>query len=103
MIQMNLFEQTLALSSRTDPETSRQAEKEIKSSGLLSIQLRETLEALLRYPKNLTSRELASRTRLDYHEVARRLPDLATLGLAKQGPKRRCRVGGKLCVTWRPV
>lgn len=98
----------------TDPETSKAAAEEITTSGTAARQAEQVLELLRRRPK-ATSKELAfvaardAKTRhLDYHAIARRLPELERAGKVKKGPPRKCTqliLNGnrRKAVTWEPV
>jgi len=86
----------------TDPETSHLADKEITTSGKRVAQIMLVVDKL----KNLigyTSAELSRDTGLDYHMIARRLPDARGLHLVENGESRKCDVTGKKALTWYPV
>jgi hypothetical protein len=93
--------------AKADPPSSHAAAAELTSSGARQRQV-ELVAALVRKWPGLTSRELAERSGVDYHLVARRLPDCKRLGLAAliggdDHPELRvCRHGGRLCVQWVP-
>ena len=98
----------------TDPETSKAAAEEITTSGTAARQAEQVLDLVRRQPKS-TSKELAfvaalnaSTRSLDYHAIARRLPELERAGKVKKGPPRKCTqliMNGKRrkAVTWEPV
>ena len=90
---------TFPASRRTDPQTSFLAEKELNDTGSRSLQARQVLEVLMRN-EGRTSRELAWIGEMDRYLVARRLPDLEKVGLARKGPARRCDQSGRKSVTW---
>lgn len=69
----------------TDPISSAVAGIYVTQTGTRKNQIRQVLKALLQYPHS-TSREMAERTKIDRHIVARRLPDLERMGLAQRGP-----------------
>ncbi|HDZ14870.1 hypothetical protein LCGC14_1109560 [marine sediment metagenome] len=85
------------VSRRTDPLSSKQAEKEINGNGLRNRQQEVVFQAVRKYP-NHTSKELCAITGIDRHVVARRLPELF-----KRGPSRKCNIGNRLAVTWAVV
>lgn len=98
-MQLSLFAENLPLAARNDPETSHQAAEEMVQTGRLAFQHKQTLEALRKFP-GLTSEELSYKSGLDYHAVARRLPDLEKLGKAFKGPNRICKRSSRNRVTW---
>jgi len=85
---------------KTDPPTSRMAEKQITESGQRDTQCRQVFAALQRH-EGRTSRELADIGDLDRYMVARRLPDLdQRQGLVIQAESRYCALTKSQCVTW---
>ena len=99
--QLSLFDNPPdpKLSRATDPDTSREAEAELKSSGKLGAQCEHVLEIVERY-QGRTSAELAWLGDLLRHLVARRLPDLEKRGLVRKGDARKCRQNGTNAITW---
>jgi hypothetical protein len=93
--EINLF----TLTRQTDLYTSDLAVEGLARSGALAIQRDAVYRALALHPHS-TSAELAVYMEVDRHLPARRLPDLKTLGRVDCVPKRKCRVTGRLCVTW---
>jgi len=91
------------LSRTTDPNTSREAARQMIDSGALNAQSQFVYSVLVDN-QGLTSRELADIGGGDIHQqrarFARRLPDLAKRGLAAQGESRLCKACNRLCVTW---
>lgn len=93
------------LSARNDPDTSREAEEKLVSSGEQERQMR-AVEAVLAENPGSTSRELGALGKLinnpdvERYIFARRLPDLAKRKRAVRGEKRPCRITGENCVTW---
>ena len=97
-----------------DPETSKEAAAEITTSGTAARQAEQVLELVRRQPKS-TSKELAfvagcnaSTRNLDYHAIARRLPELERAGLIRRGPARKCTrliLSGnrRKATTWEPI
>lgn len=92
-----------------DPATSHKAAARIKSSGALGRHQQAVLRAVQAYPGH-TSAEIAAILRRDasmahvsdlYHEVARRLPELAGVHV-RRGQPRTCTVRGSSCTTWWP-
>lgn len=94
------FDQPLAHGS--DPLTSFAAGERFERSGRLRGQILLVLLGLRKW-SGKTSAELAQLTGLDRHAVARRLPNLASRGLAERGPERECRICKSKCVTWRAM
>lgn len=84
---------------RNDPPTSREAATIAESSGSLNVQRRQCLDTVKSHP-GLTSAEIAREAGLERHQAARRLPELRTAGLLRNGEIRRCRVCGKQSLTW---
>ena len=88
-----------------DPETSRQAAREIQTSGKLTEQCEETLLALARYQwatgKAPTSHELAGDDTEKRYLYARRLPDLAKHKHVQQlSSKRPCAITKRAAFPW---
>mgnify|MGYP001201477111 FL=1 len=87
------------MSRRTDPVTSHEAATELVDSGGAAKQRTKTLNAL-RTLGPCTSAELAQSAHMDRYVIARRLPDLARIGLASRGQRRKCRVTGRTAIVW---
>lgn len=85
----------------TDPETSHIAAAEHTASGKRGTNVAAVID-LVRACPGLTSAELARRSVLTRHEVARRLPEAETAGAVRKGEKRRCSANGTLAMTWWP-
>lgn len=104
MQQGELFSSTSStpLARRRDPSTSHAAAESLVASGRLREQQRQVLDALTRWPGS-TAVELATNSGLDRYLVSRRLPELATLGLARRMAPRACRVKGSAQTVWRPT
>lgn len=90
------------LSRTTDPETSREAVRQMVGTVLQS--QRQFVYSVLADNQGLTSRELADIGGGDVHQqrarFARRLPDLVKRGVATQGEARICKSCKRSCVTW---
>lgn len=90
------------LSRTTDPETSREAVRQMVGTVLQS--QRQFVYSVLADNQGLTSRELADIGGGDVHQqrarFARRLPDLVKRGVATQGEARICKSCKRTCVTW---
>ena len=99
----------------TDPASSHEAEHAHTTSGKRACN-RDYVRQLVALHPGATARELARWAKLadlpvtDYHEVMRRLNDLAdkthgncdpTKPIVK-GPPRKCEVSGKRVTTWEP-
>ena len=95
------------IAAKTDPPSSHRAAAELTRSGARQRQIDRVVELVRQWP-GCTSRELAERSGMDYHLVARRLPDakaahlVTWIGGEKHPEQRVCRYGGKLCVQWIP-
>ena len=104
-IQTDLFglDGSVPASRRTDPETSKIAERKLRESGKLSLQRRQALEAVRRFPGK-TAPELAKATGLDRYMLSRRLAEIRTLGdVFNPQVKRMCRVTGSASMVWHPM
>lgn len=88
-----------ALSHRGDPQTSREAATKLLESGKLTGQRKAVLEALSQCDGS-THAELGGAMGRDWLVAARRLPELARMGLVRKGEPRICRVKGSRCTTW---
>lgn len=96
------------LARTTDPASSHLAAREHVASGRNESQKAEVLEmvrlAFLCAWQPCTSAEIASICEANRYTVARRLADLKAEGKVIQSPReemRKCRVSGRLAVTWR--
>lgn len=78
-------------SHHADPDSSREAAAKMASTGAAARQQQQARAAVYTYP-GFTSKELAKRTGLDRHMLARRLPEIEDI---HQHPAK----GG---VTWHP-
>tara|TARA_B100000676_G_C17646463_1_gene614284 strand:+ start:73 stop:429 length:357 start_codon:yes stop_codon:yes gene_type:complete len=108
------FYETKKRHRSTDPATSKAAAEDVTRSGTAARQAEQVLNLVRQCPKS-TSKELAfiaarhADTRhLDYHAIARRLPELEKTGLVKKGPARKCTqlvLNGnrRKAVTWEPL
>lgn len=90
-----------------DPRSSKLAAAEVTATGRADAEQAQVLAALRTYPAT-TSKELAERSGLDYHLVARRLPELRDKKfLVEHGPDRICTAKGssttRPVLTWIPV
>ena len=96
------------LARTTDPASSHMAAREHVESGRNESQKAEVY-GLVRwlfftYLQPLTSAEIALLGEQNRYMVARRLADLLAEGKVIQSPRdemRKCRVSGRLAVTWR--
>lgn len=92
---------------REDPRSSHEAAEEVTASGRAENECAIVLAALREHP-HTTSKELAEYSGLDYHLVARRLPELRDKKfLVEHGPDRICTARGssttRPVLTWIPV
>jgi len=94
------FPNSEPLAASGDPITSQLAGDSITASGKRDSDKLRVLNALRTYKMPVTSAELAADHGLDRYMVARRLPDLREDGLAEQLSARKCKVNGRLAVTW---
>jgi hypothetical protein len=94
--------------SPRDPSTSAKAAAEYTASGARPRAVDRVAELVRQWP-GCTSAELAARSGMDRHEVAKRLPDAEAMGLVSKvrDPEfpykpqaRRCSVSGRLAVCW---
>jgi len=90
-----------------DPRSSKEAAEEVTATGRADIELAQVMAALRTFP-GTTSKELAERSGLDYHLVARRLPELRDKKfLVEHGPDRICTARGssqtRAVMTWMPL
>lgn len=105
-----------AMSRRADPETSKQAAKTFKESGKLNAHLTIVLRVLRKNPASTFSELFAAANVIergdlvDDKAVARRLPELEKMGLAKrmlddslEPMKRACRITGSTKQLWMAV
>lgn len=93
------FPQPRNLIARTDdPETSHLAAEHVTKSGARDLQAAEVLRRVKASPGS-TSAELADDT-LDRYVAARRLPELARLGLVERREARHCKSTGRKALTW---
>ena len=68
------------IAAHADPPSSHLAAAELTRSGARQRQIDRVVELVRRWP-GCTSRELAEMAGMDYHLVARRLPDAKAAGL----------------------
>lgn len=103
-VQTSLFDadQLPPAAAHADPLTSHEAAAKVNESGDRAAQCQRVLAMVKQLP-GATSKELAKRFKVDRHMVGRRLPDLRSMGLVKNGPARACKVNGNKAVTWEAV
>jgi hypothetical protein len=94
--------QIMALARRTDPSTSHSAARGMEASGAAGTH-RMLCLLFVRQNPGKTSAEIAVALSLDRVAPARRMRELVDAGLVKEGPKRKCGVVNKACVTWLPI
>ena len=63
----------------------------------------ELLKSELAAAKGRTAAEIAETARLERHVPSRRLPELRSAGLVRNGEARICRVTGNRSITWYPA
>jgi predicted ArsR family transcriptional regulator len=94
------------LARRTDPLTSHEAASRVHEfSGNHHIRI---MVALYHNPVGLTVHEIAVITSIDYHAVARRMPELQRMGMAvvamQDGEEMtRPSPSGRMARVWRPA
>ena len=86
------------LARTTDPETSKQAARELVASGQLGDQQRQTLKLIELFPGS-TARELKLRGAVIW-DPHKRIFELKKLGLIRDGGARKCTITGKSALTW---
>ena len=77
------------MARRRDPDSSHVAATQLERSGKAGTQ-RDQVHAAVRCYPGYTSRQLSDATKLDYHMVARRLPELENEGRILATGRRRC-------------
>jgi len=77
------FEGAIPLARATDHESSHAAAERKESSGCAKQDRVRVLESLRKLGKAVTSKQLAAVMGVDRYMTARRLPDLAKMGLVK--------------------
>lgn len=105
MNQPLLFDNDLvptAQARKSDPITSVLAAERVERSGSAASQ-REAVLSFVRSHSGLTSAEIAKAMQVNRQMPARRLPELAKVGLIRKGDKRTCGVAETLAVTWWPA
>ena len=101
---------TAARAANQDPVTSKVAATVVEDSGHADDQRQKVLAVVLAHPMGLTSIEVAPLAHLDRYQAARRLPELAEMGLVakqpdptqKDGLAKRA-INGRPSVVWVPV
>jgi predicted HTH transcriptional regulator len=88
------FQFDVPRSRRTDPESSRRAEDQLRRSGVLRGQQKIALELVKAHPGK-TSKQLARLGTLDRYQLARRLPELLEMKLVT-----RTETGNLDCQWW---
>ncbi len=92
----------VAQARATDPATSHEAAARVEASGVADDQRSRCLAEVRRLPGQ-TCGEIGDNIGLQRHAVGRRLPELRTAGLVKNGDPRLCRVQGTRQMTWYPA
>jgi len=64
---------------------------------------RETILSYVRTFPGHTAAEIAQATRIERHEVSRRLPELEKAGDVTRGSERPCETNGHKMATWLPA
>ncbi len=80
MIEQQSLNFGVPRSRRDDPLSSKRAAEQMDRSGTLRGQRKIALDLVKQFPGK-TSKELAELGTLDRYQLARRLPELATMGL----------------------
>lgn len=84
----------------SDPESSKEAAREMTESGAIASQRMQVYVALKRH-NNSTARELSAASGITVHVIGRRLTELDRLGLVVRGPIRVCKIGNRSATEWR--
>ncbi len=92
----------MALSRTADPDTSHVAAEMVEATGTAEAQ-RDTCLRIVQNEPGLTAAEIANKAGLERHVPSRRLPELRTAGLVRNGPKRMCWQTGNMSMTWEPA
>lgn len=102
MNQLDIF----ASARHSDPISSHHAAAEMQRTGAARAQAERVLSAIRRYPGS-TSAELAKSAHIERYCVARRLPELETLGLVRKALPAdhtvACQVSHKRVCRWYPL
>jgi CRP-like cAMP-binding protein len=88
-----------ARSRATDPDTSKEAARDVEVSGAAGRQ-REVCLRALGMQDGATAAEVALLAGLERHAASRRLPELRDAGLVSCGDPRTCSATGRRCMTW---
>lgn len=96
------FHESERMSRQEDPESSHEAADAMVRTGKVAAQRVDVLAAL-RLHGPATSAELAQLSGLERPQVARRLPELSTMGLVLRGPQRHCTAHGSTAIEWSVV
>jgi len=90
------------VSRRDNPLTSYEAETSINEDGSRQTHIRIVLEVVQRMP-GLTTGEIGEASGLGQMETRKRLSDIKSSGLARQGASRMWPQSGRQQSTWWPV
>ena len=82
-----------------DPETSHEAAEKVTASGKRETDCNIVL-AVLKDRTGLTTKEIAQRCSLTYHQVARRMIDLEHSNLIFRGAPKMCSIGAVSVLSW---
>jgi hypothetical protein len=100
--QLDLFTRPVARARATDPLTSFQAAGAVERTGRAASDRAKCMEVVRKHP-GLTSGEIAELAGLERHASARRLPELRSAGMVRNGDARKCRLTGNQSLTWWPT
>lgn len=95
------------IARRHDPDTSHEAAEHVTKNGTRARQQQAVLDLVRRFPGH-TSAELAIKSELaggdiDRWTAARRLPELRSTWIVKNGEPRECGVTGRRALVWYPA
>ena len=102
MNQTQLDFDTKHMARTTDPATSHLAAEQVTASGVAKHQ-RELCLAAVQLSPGQTAAEIAASIDCERHMPSRRLPELRTARLVRNGDIRVCRITGSKSLTWWPV
>jgi len=89
------------VSRASDPESSRQAEREITESGARATYAELIYRVLHDASEPMTCGEIAAELGVHRSIISKRLPDLREWGEIVNGPERLCRISDRSQITWR--
>lgn len=101
MQAMNLAIKLPPASRNTDPQTSKESEAQMNSTGQRRTQAESILRIVSEHPGK-TAVELTQWVDLDRYQIQRRLSDMWQSGEIRKGRQRKCSIRLTKAVTWWP-